>query len=181
MDYRQVKLITGCALPAAAFFVTAAVVFIGLFTSETGYGFLTVGAPLLLGLCAAIVVMFVVAPINRRLMVKNLKEGGSERLAAWKSEDPPMEFYVGPDGAWLDGTGYYWGGSLSVALEDVLLKRESGRSVLVLKLSETLDKSPRYFDVEVPVPYDRELEAENLVRKLLECNIILDENMDRKT
>ena len=173
MQYRKIKLYTGCLLPLAVFVVVGAAVFMAMWSDGTRYGLLTIGAPLGLGFCAALLVVALTSPLNKWLMIRELKrEGSPERLAAWVSRQPALEFYIGPDGLWLNGQSYYWGRSLIIKFENSLLQKEPDGAVLVIKLSEDLGRSPRYFDVSVPVPQGREGEAELVVTKLLEANMV---------
>ena len=90
MDYSRMRLITGCILPAVSSVATAVLVFIFLWSDETDFGVLTIGAPLLSGLAAAILVMAVLTPLNKWLMKQALIEGADKDcLAAWKSENRP--------------------------------------------------------------------------------------------
>jgi hypothetical protein len=179
MNYQQSKTITLC-LAIMAFLCISGLVFIGL--RNTGVGLpIMVAGPIALGVCGAIVVFALAAPFNRRLLTRALKTAGSsEQLAAWFGEKPPRQFYVGPNGAWLDGEKYYWGHSLDLELEDVSLKELDTGFVLVIKLGKTLDKSTHHFMLQVPVPKGREREAEEVRSGLLKENIVLDEKGERR-
>ncbi|MBU2454224.1 MAG: hypothetical protein KJ668_13030, partial [Proteobacteria bacterium] len=102
MDYQKFKMATGCLIPCVLFVVAAAAVFVPMFTHETGYGLWTIGAPLLTGLCAAIVAVFLSRPLHHWMLTRELKNENSRvRLAAWQSDDPAVEFYASADGIWF--------------------------------------------------------------------------------
>ena len=120
-------------------------------------------------------------PFNNWFLTKELKGGGTgERLAAWITDEPKQEAYVGPNGIWLNGKKYYWGHSVFLSLQDINLKKTSRGVYLVIKLGEDLDRSTRYFDLEIPVPSGSEFDAETVAQGILAANIILDDAHNRK-
>jgi hypothetical protein len=180
MTYKKLTLWTSAILPLTAFCLVFIVMCVALWKARVGLG-MVLGGSLGLGVCAVIILYVLAAPLNARLLTRELKTSGSpEQLAAWITREPHSEFYVGSNGAWHNGKRYYWAHSLNLALEDVCLKRTRDGVLFILKLSETLDKSARYFQVEVPVPSGQEALAEHVALRIIQDNTILDDHSDRK-
>jgi hypothetical protein len=180
MTYDKLQLVSRVILPLIAFLLAAVSTLLLLLSTHTELWILFVG-PLAMGICGAIIVCALAAPFNNWFLTRELKLGNTdERLAAWFTENPKQEFYVGANGAWHNGKKYYWGHSLFLRIEDACLKRTQAGIELIIKCGETLDKSTRYFSLEIPVPPGHESEAETVVQGILDANIILDEKQNRK-
>ncbi|MCI5225047.1 MAG: hypothetical protein D3924_20865 [Candidatus Electrothrix sp. AR4] len=179
MTYDKLQLVTKGILPLIAFFLAAVLTFLLLLSTHVELWIVCIG-PLAMGICGVIIIYVLAAPFNNFYLTRELKGGKTgERLAAWFIKNPEQEFYVGPNGAWHNSRKYYWGHSLFLNLEDVCLKRTPSGIELIIKLGETLGRSTRYFNLELPIPSGHESEAETIVLGILAANIILDENQNR--
>lgn len=180
MTYDKLQLLTRGVLPLLSFVFAAFLTLLLLLSTHVDLWILFLGS-LGMGICGVIIVSGLTTPCNNFFLTRELKEGNTnERLAAWHTETPKREIYIGPNGVWDDGKKYYWGHSLFLSLEDICLHQTSSGMELIVKLGETFGRSTRYFSLEIPVPFGQESEAETVVRGILADNIILDEKKNRK-
>lgn len=179
MDYQKTKQYTGCLIPAGLFLLVSGFFWAALFFSSTGFGWITLWAPPLLGFCAALLWLAFATPLHRRLLARELKDPTSpSRLVAWTvyDQDLPTEFSLGEDGALQKGRLYYWGHSLTLSLQDAILRDDPSGPMLVLKLCENLGRSNHYFDLDIPVPLHQRQEAERALARLWQAHTILNED-----
>lgn len=175
MDYRKHQMAFGCLLPFAVFAATAAFIFHAMYSSAVGFGLLTIGAPLLMGFLAAIVTALIGRPFQKQRLTQELKDEQSRvRIGGWTATESDVEFHAAVDGIWFNNEKYYWSGSLFLNLESVTIETADSKDVLVFKISETLGRGPRYFDVRVPVPEGHETEAREIAQTILEENHMIE-------